>query len=343
MTTPSPILSKMMARGNEFLGTKFPVICGAMTWVSEPKLVSAVCNHGGFGAIAGGNTPVDILRAQIHEMRTLTDRPFGVNLITIAPLYQEHIKLVIEEKVPFVVFAGAIPKGEEIAAVKASGAKTICFAPQISLAERMVKAGADALVIEGTEAGGHIGPVSTMVLIQEILLKLRDKVPVFVAGGIATGEMMAHVLSMGAAGVQLGTRFVMTEECQVHADFKNAFRRAKSRDAMATVQMDPRVPVVPVRAIENQGTKDFSKLQLELLKKVELEGMEPKSAQHEIEKFWIGALRRAAVDGDVAGGSLMAGQSVGMVSQIQPMSELFNDLVSGANAEIERMSEIFKA
>lgn len=342
MTTPSPVLSKLMTRGNEFLGSQYPIMCGAMTWVSEPKLVSAVCNHGGFGAIAGGNTPVDILRAQIHEMRQLTQKPFGVNLITIAPLYQEHIKLVIEEKVPYVVFAGAIPKSEEVAAVKASGAKTICFAPQISLAERMIKAGADALVIEGTEAGGHIGPVSTMVLLQEILFKLRDTVPVFVAGGIATGEMMAHVLSMGAAGVQLGTRFVMTEECQVHDDFKNIFRRAKSREAAATLQMDPRVPVVPVRAIENEGTKEFSKLQLALLRQVEAGEIDAKSAQLEIEKFWVGALRKAAKDGDVKAGSVMAGQSVGLVNQVTSMAQLFDDLITGANSELTRMTALLK-
>lgn len=339
--TPSSKLQSLMQKGRDFLCCEYPVICGAMTWVSEPKLVSAVCNHGGFGSIAGGNTPIEILRKQIHETRSLTDKPFGVNLITIAPLYPQHIKLVCEEKVPYVVFAGAIPKAEEIAEVKASGAKVICFAPQISLAERMVKAGADALVIEGTEAGGHIGPVSTMVLLQEILFKLRDTVPVFVAGGIATGEMMAHVLMMGAAGVQLGTRFVMTEECQSHADFKNAFRRAKSRDAMATVQMDPRVPVVPVRALENEGTKAFAKLQLTLLQEVESGKIDAKAAQEEVEKFWIGALRRAAVEGDVKGGSLMAGQSVGLVSKIEPMAEMFADLVNGANAELERVAKLF--
>lgn len=338
---PSAKLTALMSKGNTFLGCDYPVICGAMTWVSEPKLVAAVCNHGGFGSIAGGNTPVEILRKQIHDTRAMTSKPFGVNLITIAPLYPEHIKLVIEEKVPYVVFAGAIPKGEEVAAVKAAGAKVICFAPQISLAERMVKAGADALVIEGTEAGGHIGPVSTMVLLQEILFRLRDTVPVFVAGGIATGEMMAHVLLMGAAGVQLGTRFVMTEECQSHPAFKDAFRRAKSRDAMATVQMDPRVPVVPVRALQNDGTKAFSQLQLHLLQEVESGRLNAKAAQEEIEKFWIGALRRAAVEGDIAGGSMMAGQSVGLVSKVEPMADLFADLVSGANTELERVSKLF--
>lgn len=337
----SPKLLQMMSKGKEFLNCEYPIICGAMTWVSDPHLVAAVCNNGGFGSIAGGNTPVEILRDQIKLTRSMTDKPFGVNLITIAPLYPEHIKLVIEEKVPYVVFAGAIPKGEEIAAVKAAGAKVICFAPQVSLAERMVKAGADALVIEGTEAGGHIGPVSTMVLLQEILFKLRDTVPVFVAGGIATGEMMAYMLLMGAAGVQLGTRFVMTEECRSHVDFKNAFKRAKSRDAMATVQMDPRVPVVPVRALQNDGTKDFAKLQLKLLQQVESGEIDAKHAQEEVEKFWIGALRKASVEGDVKGGSMMAGQSVGLVNKIEPMAEMFADLVNGANAELERIAKCF--
>lgn len=334
---PSTQLTSLFDRGAKFLGCKYPIICGAMTWVSEPNLVAAVCNAGGFGSIAGGNTPVEILRKQIQDTRRMTDKPFGVNLITIAPAYPDHIKLVCEEKVPYVVFAGAIPKNEEVAQVKASGAKVICFAPQMALAERMIKAGADALVIEGTEAGGHIGPVSTTVLIQEILFKYRDEIPVFVAGGIGTGELIAHLMLMGAAGVQLGTRFVTTQECRAHEDFKKAFIRAKSRDAAATTQMDPSVPVVPVRALTNNGTKDFSKLQLELIKKVAENQMNSHEAQQEIEKFWIGALRRSAVEGDVKGGSMMAGQSVGLISKIQPMSELFDDLITTADHELTRI------
>ena len=163
-----PLMNRLMKRGQDFLNVKYPIICGAMTWVSDPQLVATVCNHGAFGCLAGGNTPPEILRDQIAEVRTLTDKPFAVNLITIAPAYHDHIALLqsLENPVPYVVFAGSIPKQQEIAAIKATGAKTICFASTISIAERMIRYGADALVLEGTEAGGHIGDRNAEALAQ---------------------------------------------------------------------------------------------------------------------------------------------------------------------------------
>jgi enoyl-[acyl-carrier protein] reductase II len=260
-----------------------------------------------------------------------------VNLITVAPAFKEHVEVVIREKCPYVFFAGSIPSGRDISAVKAAGLKLICFAPVLSLAKRLIKQGVDALVIEGNEAGGHIGPVATSVLAQEFLLNVTE-VPVFVAGGIGTGEIIAQYLSLGAAGVQLGTRFVVAEECIAHPRFKEAFVRAAARDAMPTTQFDPSLPTIPVRAILNEGTKDFNRLQFDLLNKVKAGEMPREEAQGKLEEFWVGALRRAVVEGDVEHGSLMAGQSVAFVKKIQPVREILDDLVAGAEASLARMA-----
>src|SRR5574341_2307720 len=179
-------LPKAWKRGTEFLGTRYAILCGARTWVSESNLVSAISNAGGFGVLAGGNMPPDLLAKEIAETREKTKFPFGVNLITVAPAYQSHIDVVVRERVPFVFFAGSIPGGKDIERVKTGGGKVICFSPILALARRLIKQGVDALVIEGNEAGGHIGPVATSVLAQEFLLNIGE-VPIFVAGGIGTG------------------------------------------------------------------------------------------------------------------------------------------------------------
>ncbi len=335
----TPELDKLMQKGRDFLGCEYPIICGAMTWVSEPNLVSAVCNAGGFASLAGGNAPADILKQQVGEIRKLTDRPFGVNLITIAPNYRSHLTLLGELKVPYIIFAGSFPKQEEIEIAKAAGSKVMCFASTLSIAKRMIRFGADAIILEGSEAGGHIGHVALSVLLQQVLFEVRDQIPVFVAGGIATGKMLAHVMMMGAAGVQLGTSFVMTEECTVHENFKNVFKRANARDAVSTPQYDSKLPVVAVRALRNKGTDNFGKLQLQLLKKLEAAEITREEAQDEVETFWIGALRQAAVDGDVDFGSLMAGQSVGLVNKIVPVAELIQELLGEAGDEIKLIKE----
>ena len=328
------LLTPMFKRGSEFLGCRYPIICGAMTWVSEPKLVSAVCNNGCFGCIAGGNAPTDILAGQIEETRTLTENNFAVNLITIAPSYKEHLAMLKDAKVPYIVFAGSFPRESEIAAAKATGAKVMCFASTISIADRMIRFGADAIILEGSEAGGHIGHVSSMILIQQLLFKYADTVPIFIAGGVATGKMMAHLMLMGAAGVQLGTRFVMTEECGVHPKFKEVFLKANARDAMATPQYDSKLPVVAVRALKNKGMQKFGALQLRLLRELEAGTIHRQQAQEEVERFWVGALRKAAIDGDVDGGSLMAGQSVGLMDKITPISDMICELLTDANNEL---------
>ena len=334
------ILDRFFETGRQFLGCKIPIMCGAMTWVSDPVLVSHMGRCGGFGLLAGGNAPVDVLQDQIEETRSLSDRPFGVNLITIAPAYRDQLKMVCEMGCHVVVFAGSIPKDNEIQQAKDSGARVICFAPTEQLAMKLIKMGTDALVLEGSEAGGHIGPVSLTVLIQQILFQV-DSVPIFVAGGIATGRMMAHLLMMGAAGIQMGTRFVMSEECAVHPQFKETFRRAKARDAVATPQFDSRLPVIPVRALKNVGTHEFAKLQLDLIRKLENNTIDRMEAQYEVERFWMGALKNAVVDGDMKQGSLMAGQSVGLADKILPLQGIFDELVNDAEAEIQRLARRF--
>ena len=329
------LLISLMKRGSEFLNCRYPIICGAMTWVSEPKLVAAVSNSGGFGCLAGGNAPTDILKQQIEETRNLTDKPFGVNLITIAPAYKGHLQTLAEMKLPYVIFAGSFPRADEVAIAKESGAKVMCFASTLSIAKRMVRFGADAIILEGSEAGGHIGHVSATVLTQQVLFELGDKIPVFMAGGIATGKMMAHTLLMGAAGVQLGTRFVMTEECCAHEKFKAVFRRANARDAISTPQYDSNLPVVAVRALRNKGLNGFGQLQLKLLKQLETGEISREKAQEQVETFWMGALRKAVIDGDVDYGSLMAGQSVGLVDKIVPVKELIAELITDASATLE--------
>lgn len=330
------LIDRFIEKGRDFLGCRYPVMCGAMTWVSDPQLVSAVGRAGGFGLLAGGNTPPDLFKRQIEETRQLADAPFGVNVITLAPFYQDHLALVCELGCEVVVFAGGIPKKNDIDKAKRCGAKAICFAPTAPLAHALIDRGADALILEGSEAGGHIGPIALSVLIQQILFEV-DSVPIFIAGGIATGRMMAHLLMMGATGIQMGTRFVMAEECKAHPKFKEAFRRAKAKDAMATPQFDSRLPVIPVRALKNEGVIEFGKLQLELLHKLDNDLMNRKEAQFEVERFWVGALRDAVIDGDMARGSLMAGQSVGLVDEIKPLQAIMDEMITEAENELQRL------
>ena len=326
-------LDSLWARGREFLGTETAIMGGAMSWVSERNLVSALSNAGGFGVIACGSMMPDMLDAEIAATKAMTNKPFGVNLITMHPELDALIDVCTKHSVSHVVLAGGLPSGASIARAKDGGAKVICFAPALVLAKRMIRSGADALVVEGSEAGGHIGPVSTSVLTQEILPTITD-VPVFVAGGIGRGEAIVSYLEMGAAGVQLGTRFVCATESIAHVNFKKSFIRGHARDAMPTVQIDPRFPVIPVRALTNEGTKEFMAEQRRQIARVDAGEIELVAAQLEIEHYWAGALKRAVIDGDVENGSLMAGQSVGLVKSEQPMSEIFAELIDQAVAAI---------
>ncbi|GAB3131021.1 NAD(P)H-dependent flavin oxidoreductase [Novispirillum itersonii] len=322
-------LSSLWSRGRDFLGTEVAILGGAMSWVSERHLVAAISNAGGFGVIACGSMSPDLLDAEIKGTQALTVKPFGVNLITMHPQLDALIDVCLANKVSHVVLAGGLPSGASIKRAKDGGAKVICFAPAVVLAKKLVRSGADALVIEGSEAGGHIGPVATSVLAQEILPVIRD-VPVFVAGGIGRGEAIVSYLEMGAAGVQLGTRFVCATECIAHENFKKAFLKANARDAMPTVQLDARFPVIPVRALVNKGTDLFMETQRVVIERFNKGELDQKEAQLEIEHFWAGALRRAVIDGDIENGSVMAGQSVGLVTQEQPTVDIIKELVDQA-------------
>ena len=327
-------LDALWARGTDFLGTKYAILGGAMSWVSERHLVSAISNAGGFGVLACGSMDAALLSAEIAATRALTDKPFGVNLITMHPDLDSLIQVCADHKVSHVVLAGGVPSGQSIKVIK-EFAKIMCFAPTAVFGKKLVRSGADALIIEGSEAGGHIGPVATSVLAQEILPIIRD-VPVFVAGGIAKGQAIASYLEMGASGCQLGTRFVVADESIAHENFKKAFVRANARDALSTAQVDPKFPVIPVRALKNAGTEDFMATQRDMVAKFHAGEMTQEEAQMGIEKFWVGALRRAVVDGDVENGSLMAGQSVGMVKSKSSTQDIIDELVSDAVAFMDR-------
>ena len=329
-------LDGLWQEGRDFLGVRYPILCGAMTWISDSTLVKAVSDQGGFGCLAAGNMPGEVLAAEIEKCAGQTKSPFAVNLVTIAPNFPAHKEAVLKSKAPVVIFAGNFPKKNDVAQMKAAGKKVLSFASTDSIADQMVRFGVDGLILEGSEAGGHIGHVSLMILLQQVLFK-KPGVPVFVAGGIATGRMISHMLLMGAAGVQMGTRFVMSEECTAHPNLKARFARARAREAMSTPEYDKRLPIVAVRALKNKSSEEFGRLQLELLRLMDEGKVSHAEAQYKVESFWMGGLRKAAVEGDVDRGSCMAGQSVGLVDKVQPMKEIFAELIEGAESELENV------
>jgi len=343
MSAPNPVrsterLDKIWSRGKEFLGTELPIMCGAMTWISDPQLVSLMSSLGAFGVLAAGNMPPEMFADYIDETRKLTDQPFAGNVITIAPNYQAHLDILCEKKVGHIVFAGSLPRGSEVRQAKESGAKVLCFASTSSIAKRMISYGADGLILEGSEAGGHIGHVSTIVLLQEILFKFPET-PIFVAGGIATGRMITHLTLMGAAGAQMGTRFVLAEECNTHEKFKEVFIRARAREAISTPQYSTKLPVVSVRALNNHAMTHFGELQFDLLERMKSGELSRQDAQFKVEEYWVGSLRNAAVDGDVEHGSLMAGQSVGILNKVQPLREILQELVDEADQGLAEVQQ----
>ena len=333
-STSQDRLDRLWARGTAFLGTRHAIMGGAMSWVSERTLVSAISNAGGFGVIACGSMRPPALAAEIAATRAMTGAPFGVNLITMHPDLDALIDVCLQARVGHIVLAGGVPKGAVVHRVKDGGAKVIGFAPALAMAQRMVRFGVDALVIEGSEAGGHIGPVSLGVLAQEILPHIHD-VPVFVAGGIGRGDAIAAYLRMGASGAQLGTRFAAAAESIAHPRFKHAFIHARARDAQPSLQLDPDFPVIPVRALANAATQRFAQHQAETIRQVAAGELTLEAARLGIEHFWAGSLRRAVIEGDVENGSLMAGQSVGMVAGGQSIGEIITELVDQARVALD--------
>ena len=319
-------ISNLFSRGNKFLGTKYPIMCGAMTWVSERNLVSAISNSGGFGIIACGSMKVAQLEKEILETKKLKKNFFGVNLILLHPEIDDLIECCVANNVNLVVFAGGFPKKRQIEILKNKSIKTMCFATTLSIAKKMISYGIDSIVLEGNEAGGHIGPVSINVLVQEILPEI-DEVPIFVAGGIGRGEIILKFLELGAAGCQIGTRFVCSKESIAHQNFKDVFLRSEARNAQVSVRIDDRFPVIPVRAIENNATKMFATEQKKMVDLIDKKQISLKDAQLAIEHFWSGSLKNAVLNGDIENGSLMAGQSVSLVKKIQTVEEIFHELL----------------
>lgn len=299
-----------MNRVCELLGIEYPIIQGGMAWVATAELAAAVSNAGGLGLIAAGGAPADVVREQIKKARTLTDKPFGVNVMLMSPFADEVMQVILEEK-PAVVATGAGNPGKYIEDLKNAGIKIMPVIASVAMAKRMEKAGADAIIAEGTEAGGHIGELTTMVLTPQVVDAVS--IPVISAGGYADSRGTRAAFALGADGIQVGTRFLCATECLAHENYKNAVLKAKDRDAVVT----GRSTGAPVRALKNKLTKEYQRL--------EKEG----ASFDEIEALGVGGLRRAFQEGDVEMGSLMAGQSAAMVNKIEPCADIIKDFFNG--------------
>lgn len=299
----------MRTRITELLGIEYPIIQGGMAWVAEYHLAAAVSNAGGLGLIGTASAPAEWVREQIREAKKLTDKPFGINIMMISPYADEVAKVAVEEGVA-VVTTGAGSPEKYVKMWKEAGIKVIPVVASVAMAKRMQRCGVDALVAEGTEAGGHIGENTTMVLVPQVVDAVE--IPVIAAGGIADGRGIAAAFMLGAEGVQIGTRFVVTEEAQVHENYKECILKARDIDSRVTGRSTGH----PVRALRNKMTKEY------------LEKEQAGATFEELEHLTLGGLRRAVVDGDVQSGSVMAGQIAGMIKEKLTCQEVIQKLVS---------------
>jgi enoyl-[acyl-carrier protein] reductase II len=301
------------------LGIEYPILQGGMAWVSDACLAAAVSQAGGLGLIAAGHLqePQE-LRSQIINARELTSRPFGVNIMLMNPVVPQLVEVVIEEGIP-VVTTGAGNPGKYIPMLREAGVKVIPVIPSVALAKRVEREGAHALIVEGTEAGGHIGELTTMALVPQVVDAVS--IPVVAAGGIADGRGFLAALALGVQGVQMGTRFAASTECRVHENWKKAYLTAGDRDTVVTGRSTGH----PVRIIKNRLAREF----------VKLEGQG--ASLENLDVLGVGALRRAALDGDVNMGSVMAGQVVGLIREIKPVKEIIHDVLQQAGDELERL------
>ena len=306
----------------ELLKIEYPVIQGGMAWVAEYHLASAVSNAGGLGLIGAANAPADWVRDQVRKMQELTKKPFGVNIMLMSPFADEVAKVMVEEKVP-VVTTGAGNPEKYLNMWKEAGIKVIPVVASVAMAKRMERAGADAVVAEGCEAGGHIGETTTMVLVPQIADAVQ--IPVIAAGGIGDGRGVAAAFMLGAKGVQMGTHFVVTTESQVHQNYKDRILGAKDIDTRVTGRSTGH----PVRALRNEMTRKY----------LELEG--EGASLEELELLAVGGLRKAVVEGDVKSGSLMAGQIAGLVKESMSCEELIRKVISEAEALLTVSSDKF--
>ncbi len=305
---PVEYIGGFMNKICEILNIKYPIIQGGMAWVADANLASAVSEAGGFGIIGTGSATADIVREEIRKCKKMTDKPFGVNVMLMSPNVESVIEVIIEEK-PKAITTGAGNPAKYMEKLKKAGIKVIPVVPTIALAKRMEKLGADAIIAEGTEAGGHIGELTTMVLIPQISDEV--KIPVIAAGGIANGKGMAASFALGAQGVQIGTRFICSKECNIHENYKQAVLSAKDRDAIVT----GRTTGHPVRTLKNKFSKEYLKM--------EKEG----ASSEELDRLGAGSLRLAVIDGDLEKGSFMAGQSASMIKEIKSCKEIIEEIV----------------
>jgi enoyl-[acyl-carrier protein] reductase II len=306
----------------EILGIEYPILQGGMAWIADAELAAAVSNAGALGIIAGGSRSAQELREEIRKCKELTDRPFGVNIMLMMPNAEEIIKVCLEEEVP-VVTTGAGNPGKYIPAFKEKGIKVIPVVASDALAKRMERIGVDAVIAEGMEAGGHIGKLTTMVLIPSIVRAV--KIPVIAAGGIALGEQAAAAFALGAEGIQVGTRFLAAKECNVHPKYKEKILKARFNQVTVTGITTGH----PVRLIENKLTRKFAEL--------EFYG----APKEELEELGRGRLRLAAEQGDVEWGSVMAGQVVGYVNKEETAQEIIQDIMEGAERTLKSLCDKF--
>lgn len=306
----------------DIFNIKYPILQGGMAWVATGELAAAVSNGGGLGIIGAGNSPADVVKKNISIAKSLTDKPFGVNVMLLSPFVEDVMEVLYNENVS-VVTTGAGNPGKYIEKLKSVGTKVIPVVASVALAKRMEKEGVDAIIAEGTESGGHIGELTTMALVPQVVDAVS--LPVIAAGGIGDGRGLVAALALGAVGVQMGTRFVCSKECTVHENYKLAIVNAKDRDAVATGRSTGH----PVRCIRNKLTREFEKLESEC------------ASKEEIEKIGIGKLRAAVVDGDVEMGSVMAGQIAGMIKYIKPCDVILKEIVEEAENIMKGINSIF--
>lgn len=308
------------SRITELLGIEYPIIQGGMAWVATNELAAAVSEAGGLGIIAAGNAPGDFVKREIRELKKKTSKPFGVNIMLLSPFVEEVVDIICEEGVP-VVTTGAGNPGKYLEKFKEKGIKIIPVVPSVALAKRLEKQGVDAIIVEGTEAGGHIGELTTMTLVPQVCDAV--KLPVIAAGGIADGRGFIAAIALGAEGVQIGTRFVCSTEAKVHQNYKEALLSAKDRDAVVTGRSTGH----PVRVIKNRFTREF------------LEMEKAGATVEELEASGAGKLRIAVVEGDVVNGSVMSGQIAGMIKDIKSCSDIIDGLTAEAHNVLKRVQK----
>lgn len=306
----------MKTRITELLGIEYPIIQGGMAWVAEHNLAAAVSEAGGLGLIGGANAPAEVVRAEIRKAKELTKKPFGVNVMLLSPHAHEIARVVVEEGIQIVTTGAGNPE-KYMEMWKAAGVKVIPVVASVALAKRMEKYGADAVVAEGCESGGHIGEQTTMTLVPQIVDAVS--VPVIAAGGIGDGRGIAAAFMLGAEAVQIGTRFVVSDESIVHENYKQRIIKAKDIDSAVTGRSHGH----PVRSLRNQMTREYAKLE-----------QEGKSFE-ELEYLTLGTLRSAVMDGDITGGTVMAGQIAGMISKKQTCQEIIDEMIKQASALIK--------